>query len=147
MEEGFTKYLTYLTSIGITEAFHGRITAIYEYFREICPKIEAVFINEYVELDGSRRYETLCFFSEKYFMDAKEFIEKDELSITPIKNRVYHYILRKQDYDYKKAREKSRLYVKVFLDIGVFIELKASGENCDYLRDIIHKYVVPNLKE
>lgn len=80
-------------------------------------------------------------------MEAKQFIKKDDFDITPIKNRILYWRIEKQDYDFKKATEKSRLYLEFTLDTGISGEFKASKENCDYLRDIILKYVLPNLKE
>jgi len=80
-------------------------------------------------------------------MEAKQFITKDNFDITPIRNRIIHWAIQKQDYDFKKAREKSRLYLQIRLDTGISGDFKSSNENCDYLRDIIKKYVMPNLKE
>jgi len=145
MKEEFKKYLE---SIGITEALSNRIETIYEFYREICPdEITNIFVTDYIKEDGTRENENLWFFSQKYAMEAKLFIEKDDFDISPIRNRIYYWIVQKQNYDFKKAGEKSRLYLKFSLDTGVSGELKASKENCDYLRNIIREYIVANLKE
>ena len=146
MREGFIRYLE---SIGITEALRKRIETIYGFYREICPdEIKDIFVTDYINGDGSRKYENLWFFSEKCGMEATQFTIKDSFDIVPVLKRVWHWRIEKQDYDFKKATEKSRLYLS--FDIGSYAfggELKASKENCDHLRDIILKYVVPNLKE
>ena len=81
-------------------------------------------------------------------MDAKLFISQFELTINPIKKRFFHLIIKKQDYDFKKANEKSRLTINVNLNLGdLTVSLKASKENCDYLHILIKKYIVPNLIE
>jgi len=54
---------------------------------------------------------------------------------------------KKQDYDFKKATEKSRFYSNSTLDFDFGMEFKASKENCDYLKEIILRYILPNLKE
>ena len=148
MKEEFIKYLE---SIGITEALRKRIETIYEFYREICPsEITGISVTDYIKEDGAREYENLWFFSEKYCMEAKQFITKEDFDITPIQNRICRWAIQKKDYDFKKATEKSRLLLKFYfgVELGVLIgELKASKENCDYLKDIILKYVVPNLKE
>jgi hypothetical protein len=145
MKEELKKYLE---SIGITETLCKRVETIYEFYREIwLDEITDIFVTEYIKEDGAREYENLCFFSGKHVMEAKQFIKKDDFDITPIKNRIYYWRLQKQDYDFKKATEKSRLHLEVYLDTGVHGDFKASKENCDYLKDIILKYVLPNLKE
>jgi hypothetical protein len=42
---------------------------------------------------------------------------------------------------------KARLFLSVNFDINVNGELKAAKNNCDYLKEIILKYVKINLKE
>ena len=144
------EFVEYLKSIGVTEPLYERIKTVLEFYRKICPdEITSIFITDYIKDDGSREYEYLCFFSEKFFMDAKQFITKDDFSITPIKERLYHLTVLKEDYDFENATEKSRLNIEFYVDIGtgVVVTLKASKENCGYLKDILLKHVVPNLKE
>lgn len=145
MREEFTKYLE---SIGITKALCERIETIYKFYQERCPdEITGIFITDYMKEDGSREYENLWFFSEKFVMEAKQFITKDDFDLTPIKKRVFYWRIQKQDYDFKKATEKSRLHLQFDYDIAIQGDFKATKENCDYLREIFHKYVAPNLKE
>ena len=143
------EFIEYLKSIGLAEALCERIETIYEFYNSgICPdEITGIFVTDYITGDGTREYENLWFFSEKYAMEAKQFIKEDDFDITPIKNRIQYWRIKKQDYDFKKATEKSRLYLIFALDTGVRGEFKASKENCDYLIDIILKYVLPNLKD
>ncbi|MCH8011088.1 MAG: hypothetical protein IIA61_03930 [Candidatus Marinimicrobia bacterium] len=145
MREEFIKYLG---SIDITKALREKIETIHKFFQEICPdEITGIFITDYMKEDGSREYENIWFFSKKYCMEAKQFITKDDFDITPTKKRVYYWTIQKQDYDFKKATEKSRLHLKFFLDTKIDCEFKSSKGNCDYLREIILKYIAPNLKE
>ena len=145
MKEEFVKYLE---SIGITKTLLKRVKTIYEFYTEACPdEIAAIFVNDYIKEDSSREYENLWFFSLKYCMEAKLFITKDDFDITPIEKRIIYWEINKQDYDFKKSIEKSRLNLIIRLDTGITGNLRGSKENCDYLKDIIFKYVVPNLKE
>ena len=145
MKEEFMKYLE---NIDITKTLCKRIETIYEFFREICPdEITDIFINDYMKDDGSREYESAHFFSNKYYMEAKQFVAKDNFDITPVRKRVVYWTIQKQDYDFKKATEKSRLYLGVDFDTGIRGKCKAAKQNCDYLRDIIVKHVMANLKE
>ena len=145
MREEFIKYLE---SISITKALRERIETIYEFCKRICSdEIIDIFITDYIKEDESREYENLWFFSEKNCMEAKQFITKDDFDITPIRKRVDYWNIQKQDYDFKKATEKSRLFLRVGLGTVTHGEFKAAKENCDCLKEIIFKYVVPNLKE
>ena len=145
MKEELTKYLE---SIGITKAFCERIETIHEFYCSICPdEITSIFVTDYIKEDSTREYENLWFFSKGYYMEAKQFITKDDFDITPIQNRIRYWTIQKQDYDFKKAGEKSRISLEFQLDTEIAGHLKASRENCDYLRDIILKHVMPNLKE
>jgi len=145
MKEEFKKYLEDVDIIG---AIGEKVERIYDFYREICPdEITGIFITDYIKEDGERVYENLWFFSEKYCMEATQFITTDDFDITPIKNQIIHWVLKKQDYDFKKATEKSRLHLEFAMDTRLDGELKASKGNCDYLRDIILEYIKSNLKE
>ena len=142
------KFKEYLESIGITEILSNRIENIYEFYRDMCSdEITNIFVTDYIKRDGTREYENLWFFSQKYAMEAKLFIEKDDFDITPIRKRIVYWEIQKQNYNFTKAGEKSRLYLEFRLDTGMGGELKASKKNCDYLREIIREYIVANLKE
>lgn len=144
------EFVDYLKSIGITtKALFERIEEICEFCSEICPdEIVDIFVDEHIKEDGTREYEDLSFFSDKYSVGARQFLTKDDFIIAPIKRRIYSYIIQKQDYDFKKATEKSRLKIQINLGPGgVSGNFKASKENCGFLRDIILKYIKPNLKE
>ena len=142
------EFIKYLESIGVANALWNKIEMIYEFFEEIYPdEITDIFIEDYIKEDGLREYESLLFFSKKNCMEAKQFITKEDFDVAPIKKRIYYWTIQKQNYDFKKATEKSRLYLRFELDTGVTCGVKAAKENCDYLRKIILKYIVPNLKE
>ena len=142
------EFIKYLESIDVTKAHRKRVETIYKFYQEIYPdEITGIFITDYIKEDGSREYENLWFFSEKCCMEAKQFLPKDDFDITPIKKRVFYWTIQKQDYDFKKATKKSRLYLKLGLGTGIGGDFKAAKENCDHLKEIILKYVVLNLKE
>ena len=142
------EFIKYLESIDITKTHRERVETIYKFYQEICPdEITGIFITDYIKEDGSREYENLWLFSEKCCMEAKQFITKEDFDIIRIKKRVNIWNIQKHNYDFKKATDTSRLFLRVNFDFNVDGELKAAKDNCDYLRKIILKYVVPNLKE
>lgn len=142
------EFIEYLGTIGILEPICKRIETIYEFYKQICPdEITGIFVSEFIKEDGSREYENLWFFSENFFMEAKQFVINDDFDITPTHKRIHYLRMHKQNYDLIKATEKSRMLLSLSLDTGIIGNLKASKENCDKLRDINFKYFVANLKK
>lgn len=146
MKEEFIKYLN---AIGITtESLHKRIEQIYKECLEVCPEeIDDIFVEEYIKDDGSREIENVDFFSENYQFSANNFLTKDNYNLVRLKNKVILIKIHKQNYDLNKATEKSRINIHVTLEGMLGGDLKASKENCDYLKDIFIKYVKPNFKD
>ena len=143
MKEGF---IDYLKSIGITEILQKRIATIYEYFEKMCPEeITDIFVTDYIKDDASREYESLWFLSERYLMEAKRFVADDDFDMLNFKEKVAYWNIKSQDYDFKKATEKSRLHIDVVFLRGVSGVFKAARENCDYLMKIILKDIIPNI--
>jgi len=143
MKQDFIKYLQ---CIDLTQTLYKRIEAIYEFYQKLCPeKITGLFVSDYITMDGERNYENLYFFSERYIMKAKHFIQRDDFNMTLIKEKIYHLQIQKLDYDFNKATEKSRLYLEFILDTGMVYNFKASKKNCDYLKNVLFQYVLPNL--
>ena len=113
--------------------------------KRACPP-EDVFVSEYLD-DGVRRYENVWFFtSDSYYaLEAHDFIRNDHVDITPITGRVKNLIIRKRDYDFESATEKSRLSIEFVTNLDLEGEMKACKENCDHLKYIILTYFKPNL--
>ena len=142
----FIKFIPYLKEVDITtRVLLERIEFIYNLCSDMCQdKIEDVFVTDYVKEDGMREYENLWFFSKGYCLEAKKFLSEINLDITPIKNRVTYWTVTAQDFDFKKASEKSRLHLRYDLVQRISGEFKAARGNCDSLQAIINKYVKPN---
>lgn len=137
----------YLKSIGIaTETLLKRVETIYQFYSNICPEeIKDIFVTDYIKNDGTREYESLWFFSDNYCMEAKEFATADNFDIMLVKN-IIRWEVKKQEYDFKKAIDKSRIFLHVNISIALSADFKASKENCDFLREIFLKYVKPKIK-
>jgi len=139
------EFSTYLKQIDIkTKALTDRIRFVCDVASEICPEeIEQIFIADYIKEDNTRAYESIWFFSERYCLEVKNFETDYNIDIVPIK--VYWFEMSLKDYDFKKATQKSRLQVSMIFDGQISGSLKAAKENCDVLRDILLKYIKPNL--
>lgn len=144
MNEGFVNYLA---SIDITGALRERIDSIYGFYVSLCPEeITDLLVTDYVKEDGSREYENLWFFSVSFIMEAKRFVTVDDFDMMPHRRNITYWKIQKSDYDFKKATDKSRLILE--FNVGGALtggSLKASKGNCDRLRDVLLKYIVPNM--
>ena len=140
----------YLKSIGITseeylkriETLMGIHLQLYQY------EIVDIFVDEYIKEEGTREYEDITFFSEKYMFGAVQFLTTDNFSLVKINKKIDLIKIKKKDYDFKKAIALSRLNVDIIPDKNSSEgNFKASKENCDVLKKIIIKHGIANLTE
>lgn len=144
------EFVVYLRTVGLTDVIIDRIEVIYNFYQNIVMKelqeeILDIFVTDYIHKDASRQYENLWFFSKNYIMEAKSFIMQEDLDICPLAKEIKYLEIKKESYDFIKANEKSRFYLSYGLETRASGSLRASKENCDYLRDIYIKYMLPNL--
>ncbi len=142
------KFLVYLGDIGISGMFDKKIDAFLElYANQFSGQPEVIFVSEYVTPDGSREYASLWFFNREECVEARNFIRSDDLDMAPIEGRIEYLRVQKEAYDFKNATGSSRLYIRFKSASGLAGELRASGKNCDYLRNIMAKYIRPNMRQ
>jgi len=142
------EFVSYLNSISATDQVMARVEIILNFYKEACPEdIMDIFICETIKSDGNREYQSLWLFSEKYAMEAKNFLIQDDFDIMPIKNLMTYCDVQKTEYDFNNASEGSRLLVKISVTHMLNGELRASKANCNFLKSITLKYFVPNLRE
>lgn len=141
-------FVVYLQSIGMTTPLIKRVEQIYSFYdKHIAPdQIMDIFVSEYTESDGTREYDSLVFFGGPFVVEAKRFVHEDDFDVSILRKQVLYLEIRKQDYDYEQATDASRLSITFTLGSGLNGELKASRANCDHLRDLITKHLVPNLQ-
>jgi hypothetical protein len=139
------KFIAYLERIGMTIPLINRIDEIYHFYHEILSEeIIDIQVTDFIKDDGSREYENCWFFSSTYAMEAKLFISQEDFDMSPMRKRIDYWSIGKQNYDFKKATDKSRLVVHFSLIGETDGDLKASKENCDNLKEIFIKYILPN---
>jgi len=140
-------YADYMQSLGITQTIKERVDQLHEVYRAVCPEdITGIVISDFITEEGLREYESLWFFSASYIMEAKLFVTEDNFDMTPLKNAVTYWKVKKQDYDLSHAGEQSRLHLEIQLMRGITGYLKASRENCDHLWSVFVEYILPNMQ-
>jgi len=139
-------FLEYLKKLGMSSPFQERVKQILEFYMTCCG-IDAkdIFISDYIDSEGKRLYESLWLFTEDFVCEAKQFLTQDIFDAMPIKNNFLRWEIQKTEYDFKHTYPKSRLTVSIYFGENIAGNLKASGDNCDDLRNIFRKYILPNI--
>ena len=140
------KFTRYLQDIGITDLFQKRTAEVIDFYEEcFCINVADIFVSEYVDNNGERQYENLWLFNDSFACEAKLFLTVDDFDAVRNTDKIVHWTIKKIDYDFKKASAKSRMTLNFKLVSTIGGEMKASQENCDALRDIFRKYILPNI--
>jgi len=140
-----TEWKTYLETIGIQGGFLKRVQKVLDFYQQVYPKqVEDVFVTEYFDKEGNRQYQNVWLFSSESVMEAKQFLTGDDFDSAPLRRQVRYWNIKKIKYNFRKASTESRMLLDFRLATGDRCELKASRENCDFLKDIFLKHVLPN---
>ena len=139
------KFDKYLKKVGITTGLlYDRVQFLYDVASKMCPEeIEQLFITDNIKKDNTREYESLWFFSKGFALEAHNFEIEHDIDIMATK--VSRVELELNNYNLKEAEEDSRLRVHINFTEDIIGEFKAAKENCDVLRDIVFKHIMPNL--
>jgi hypothetical protein len=143
------KIKKYLKDTGITEPLRKRIEHVHSYIQRIFPcKIKDIFITDYIKEDGTHIYEHLDFFTDKFIITARDFVERVDIVFGSHRKQVLLVSFKTKDYDFREASDSSRLNVSLTYNIPYLRgELKATGRNCDYLMKYVSEYFLPSLRD
>lgn len=136
----------YLRGLGSTKVVTDRVLEIHALYESWCPEeLIDCFISEYRNEENEREYESLWFLSNRYLMEAKDFLSSDHFDLAIIKHNILRWEIRGQEYSYEQATNKSRLSIEVAVKGHITARLKASQENCDTLMKVFRKHFRSNL--
>ncbi len=143
-----TKFQLYLRKIGVTQPIQGRV----EYFHCLCSnmyfgKLSDIFIDDYLTEDGTRKYLDLTFFSQYFNFSIHNFLIEDKINVATLQTWVDQIDIKVDNYDFKKANDKSLMIVQLYKEFNPTGNYKASQKNCEYLVQILRKYMQPALRK
>jgi hypothetical protein len=81
-------------------------------------------------------------------VESHNFLTRDNLDLTPYNNKIYRWVLDKDEFDFENSNPKSRLSISFYISVhggDTVCSFKSSGSNCAYLKNIIDKYIMPNV--
>jgi hypothetical protein len=137
------EFLKYMQAISLSTTLTAKVQAVHDFYSGLCPEeIKWIYISDYLTKEGERVYESVYLFSENFAMEASQFATGENFDFAPITSVVYLEI-KKQEYDLKRATEKSRLNLMFYFSEKAYLDMKASKENCDYLWSFFREYVLP----
>jgi hypothetical protein len=134
------KFEDYLAGIGMSRIGMDKIEKIYNFYKDsLHEEIKDIFVEDYINKEGSREYESLYLFSNEKIMEARSFLTQDDWDLLYVD--VIYWNIKKENYDFMKATKDSRLNIFVLNSGDIGFDLKASQGNCDKLKDIFFKYI------
>ena len=142
------KFQLYLKKIGVTPSIQVRV----EYFHYLCcnmlfGKLSDIFIDDYLNEERTRKYLDLTFFSQHFHFAIPNFLTDDKIYVVYNQNWIDHIAIKVDNYDFKKANDKSLMIIQIFEDLNPIGFYKASQNNCEYLVQILRKYMQPSLRK
>ena len=145
-----TEFKDYLNGIGISGAILETAEEIFKFYNEYLKfEIDEIFVSEYIDADGSRVYESLWFFNNKYCFEAKNFIISENYDSDFYGKDIYSFNISKKDFNVLKniSNDNSRLNISFLFNFNRVGILKASKSNCKQAVKIIENFIKPNLKQ
>ena len=131
----------------MSETLISKVKDILTFFEEhYSAKIDDIFVEEYIKKDGSREYQNIEFFSKEFIYEATNFMITDAFSCYSLNNQIRIITIEKENYDFINATNESKCNIRITTYDNFSFTLKASKENCDYLKKIFDSYLKPNLR-
>ena len=139
----------YLASIDITSsALRKKAEEALELATRAAPgKIRDIFVNDWIEEDGSRAYGDFECVAEGCLIAVLSFVTTpSKAQIAVVESSVSGVNMEFKNFDFKNAGNDSRLILQVNMghEDGPW-RYKASRGNCDKLWSFYEKYIKPNL--
>jgi hypothetical protein len=121
-------------------------TALKAYRSLTTDEVVDAAISEFPSGELGRVHEAVWLFSntrisESSLIDADE-DDLDFIALTSVR----HVVVHSKAYDWTKATEKSRLRVEIWFSAEQYGQIKASGANCDWLRSVLNRSLLPNIR-
>ena len=146
-----TKIEEYLSSLDLVSLMEDRVREVLRSFKFLCgAEVERVFLSDTltphtVGLED-RHWESLWGFSGPYWMEARNFLNQDDIDISPYWDAIMYLGVTSKDLDLTRpATAESRMSIEVETTKVRYSTISATGENCNELISIVRELLLPNL--
>src|SRR4051794_10673530 len=104
----------YLRDLGMRNALVERVTTFYHAYRAlVTDPVTDIFVSEYVDDEGTRQYENLWLFWEKYVAEALSFVNQERSDLMTLVENVGWIGLTRREFDLHTATPASRFTVNI----------------------------------
>ena len=140
------KFENYLGELPLTKVIKERIKDVLDMNLKIKNfEIKDIFVCELKNKEGARTYTSLWLFTDNYFIECKEFINKFDFDVTPYTNEIIYCSIAPVNFDFENANELSILKADCALGNNLTCNFIATGQNCLSLFTLYKKYIIPNM--
>lgn len=138
------EWISYLQSIGFRQPLMERAEAVVMFWDNVIETSPSfLFVSEY--WDGENRvYESICLCNEDAFVEAIASSNTDEFDYVPLHNRIARWEIRAKNFDWVSPNLGSRLNLEIWFGESTMWNLRASGDNCMRLAELLKTYIVPH---
>lgn len=103
--------------------------------------IKDIFVCELKNKEGSRNYTSLWLFTNEYFIECKDFLNKFDFDVCD--NKVTYCSIESVKFDFENVDELSILKVHCLVN-DMSCSLIATEQNCLSLFELYKKYIIAN---
>jgi hypothetical protein len=137
---------SYLEALGAPEALRARIDDLVGSYETVLEEdVGAWFVSEYLEEGGERTFESLWLFTETYLMEAELLgAEEDHFDFVPFKAGITRIAIDKRSFNLKEPTAASRMTVETWMADRQYSVMRATGDNCAALLEILQTVLLPN---
>lgn len=137
----------YLENLPFTKTIRDRITHIVDLNKKIYnEEIIDIVVCDYKNHDNSPVYSSLWLFTNKAFLECKNFLNYYDFDITPISDKIDYCSIDFIDFDLENANDNSKVNIHIRFNNHISGEIVTTGVNCNHALNIYRKHVIANLK-
>ncbi len=140
------RLIEYISALGGPDALQARVTDLVNAYEALLEEdIGAWFVSEYVDDQEQRTFESLWLFTETYIMEAQLLgADEDHFDFVPFKARIRQLVVAKRAFDFGEPTAASRMTVEAWLEDRRYTVMRATGDNCAALFEILQTVLLPN---
>ena len=140
------EWIDYLKHIGFTEPPLERATEVVRFCTEIIRfQPSHIFVSEYRNKENRTEFESLFLCDQDRAVEANLVTDRYSYDCVSLKNNVIYWKVHTTDFDWINANDKSRMKILAYFTPPLELTLRASGENCLRLAEVIKCCIIPNL--
>ena len=135
----------YLSALGAPETLQSRVADLVDSYEVVLEEeVGAWLVSEYVDEPDERTFESLWLFTDGFAMEAQLLgAEEDHFDFVPFQTGIRQIVVEKRSFDLQHATSASRMTVETWFEDRRYGVMRATGENCLALMEILKTVLLP----